>query len=53
MYVQIPYLNDGCRAELQLNRIPLKSRILFSTFNFLNHIIASDNTLLKDIYGLF
>ena len=30
--------NDGCRAEL--NRTPLKSKILFSIFNFMNHIIS-------------
>jgi hypothetical protein len=40
--------NDGCRAEL--NRTPLKSKILFSIFNFMNHIISSKNTLVYDIY---
>ena len=40
--------NNGCRAEL--NRIPLKSKILFSILNFYNHIIASKNTLLNDIF---
>ena len=40
--------NDGCRAEL--NRLPLKNKILFSIFNFLNHIFESDNTLIKDVY---
>jgi hypothetical protein len=41
--------NDGCRAEL--NRTPLKSKILFSIFNFMNHIISSKNTLVYDIYS--
>ena len=40
--------NDGCRAEL--NRIFVKSKILFSIFNFMNHIISSKNTLVYDIY---
>jgi hypothetical protein len=40
--------NDGCRAEL--NRTPLKSKILFSIFNFMNHIISSKNTVVYDIY---
>jgi hypothetical protein len=40
--------NDGCRAEL--NRTPLKSKILFSIFNFMNHIIYSKNTFVYDIY---
>jgi hypothetical protein len=39
--------NDGCRAEL--NRTPLKNKILFSIFNFMNHIISSKNTLVYDI----
>ena len=38
----------GCRAEL--NRTPLKTKILFSIFNFMNHIISSKNTLVYDIY---
>jgi len=40
--------NDGCRTEL--SRTPLKSKILFSIFNFMNHIISSKNTLVYDIY---
>ena len=28
----------------------LKSKILFSIFNFMNHIISSKNTLVYDIY---
>lgn len=40
--------NNGCRAEL--NRTPLKSKILFSIFNFFKHILDADNTLLKEIY---
>ena len=41
-------LSIGCRAEL--NRTPLKSKILFSIFNFMNHTISSKNTLVYDIY---
>jgi hypothetical protein len=41
-------LHGLCRAEL--NRTPLKSKILFSIFNFMNHIISSKNTLVYDIY---
>ena len=40
--------NDGCRAEL--NRTPLKSKILFSISNFMNHTISSKNTLVYYIY---
>ena len=40
--------NNGCRAEL--NRFPLKNKILFSILNFYNHITTSSNTLLNDIY---
>jgi hypothetical protein len=41
-------LSIGCRAEL--NRTPLKSKILFSIYNFMNHTISSKNTLVYDIY---
>jgi hypothetical protein len=37
--IQCKASNDECRAEL--NRTPLKSEILFSIFNFMNHIISS------------
>lgn len=40
--------NDGCRAEL--NRIPLKNKILYSIFNYLNHIVSSENSLAYDIF---
>ena len=40
--------NDACRAEL--SRLPLKSKILFSSIKFYDHIISSDNTLVQLVY---
>lgn len=40
--------NVGCRSEL--NRIPLKSKVIFSILNFFKHIHDSNNTLLKEIF---
>lgn len=40
--------NDACRAEL--GRIPLKNKIVFSSINFLEHILSSENTLVNQIF---
>ena len=40
--------NDACRAEL--GRIPLKGRILFSCFKYLEHILNLEGSLVKDIF---
>ena len=40
--------NVGCRAEL--NRRPIHNKIIYSIFNFLHHILTSENTLVLDIF---
>ena len=40
--------NEGCRTEL--NRTHLKSKIWFSIFNLMNHIISPQNTSIWYIY---
>ena len=40
--------NVGCRAEL--NRRPIHNKIIHSIFNFLHHILTSENTLVLDIF---
>jgi hypothetical protein len=39
--------NVGCRAKL--NRRPIHIKIIYSIFNFLHHILTSENTLVLDI----
>ena len=40
--------NDACRAEL--GRIPLKGKILFSCFQYLDHILSLEGSIVKDIF---
>ena len=40
--------NVGCRVEL--NRRPIHNKIIYSIFNFLHHILTSENTLVLDIF---
>ena len=40
--------NVGCRTEL--NRRPIHNKIIYSIFNFLYHILTSENTLVLDIF---
>ena len=40
--------NDACRAELC--RLPLKSKILYSSIKYLEHILDSENSLVKPIF---
>ena len=40
--------NDACRAEL--NRVPLKNKIIFSSINFLQHIISSEHSLINNVF---
>ena len=40
--------NDACKAES--GRIPLKGKILFSCFQYLEHILSLEGSLVKDIF---
>ena len=40
--------NVACRSEL--GRLPIRSKIMFSSIKFLNHIISSENTLVFKLF---
>jgi len=42
--------NVRCRAELNRRPIAIHNKIIYSIFNFLHHILTSENTLVLDIF---